>query len=896
MAGDAFGLIGKVLGGQFRVDELVGEGGFSVVYKGFHMGLREPVAVKCLRLPQLEKRELADQFSHRFRDESRIAYRLSQGNLNIVRSITSGTTQDARGAVVPYMVLEWLNGETLGQNFKKRRDGGQRGRSTDEVVRMFAPAVEALTYAHSHGVIHRDVKPQNLFLAETREGVKLKVLDFGMAKILSDGTLGVAPLAQSLGTTVPVFSPPYAAPEQFDWKVGLVGAWTDVHSLAIVMMEALTDQRVRKGESLAECMVQACDPNKKVRAREMAPLLGDAVDEILSRALSLKPKDRPQDMNEFWTQLVAAHKKDGNRGGAFDDSSSYTEDVQTAVTDTRALFADAQLGRPGTSPTEIRPARPFGPPSEEERRNSPSDAPTMDVPIPGRFDQTLVTAPPIHEGPSPTRTLLGSGVVAPPAPTPAAGSPAGAPGRGKHRPMTHTLMGVPPMAPGAAPAPPRAEVTPEPPPLRIPTPTEMSRPNPIIRAVTAPTEPNAFPPSRTPMPHSSPTGAATQGGPPRPQSRSLGQTLPLQQSPVAKPMAPDAAAPPVERPVGPTPYDSTEIVNTGAHYPEIMLGHNATAPQGAAALGTPSFGGAPAAPPGGFPQQPAFPQTAGYAPIGPTHPTQPSAYSQPGAYAPPPTHPGEGYVNVGAANAQKKPPIVLFVVAAALALFVILGIGVSAFFIARARFAAQQVVPTASAVTATPMPPESSVVTTPTPAPDPTPTAVAPVTAVEPAKTPEPVAAPTPEPVKVEPVKTAEPEKVEPVKAPDPGPPHEKPEPAVRAPVERTPAPTPKPPTATSAPKPAADPNAFNADAARSSLRAMEGILASCKKPDGPTGPGKVHVTFANSGAVQSAAMVGAPYEGTPTGDCALSRFRMARAPAFEGPAGVVDYAFKINK
>jgi hypothetical protein len=76
----------------------------------------------------------------------------------------------------------------------------------------------------------------------------------------------------------------------------------------------------------------------------------------------------------------------------------------------------------------------------------------------------------------------------------------------------------------------------------------------------------------------------------------------------------------------------------------------------------------------------------------------------------------------------------------------------------------------------------------------------------------------------------------------------------------------------------------------------MEGILASCKKPDGPTGAGKVKVTFANAGNVSSAVMLGAPYAGTPVGDCAASRFRMARVPAFEGAPGVVDYAFHINK
>ena len=92
---DPFGLNGTVIDGQFRVDQWSGEGGFSVVYRGFHLGLQEPIAIKCLKMPQIiaaQSKEVVDQFTHRFRDESRIAYRLSQGNLHIVRSITSGST------------------------------------------------------------------------------------------------------------------------------------------------------------------------------------------------------------------------------------------------------------------------------------------------------------------------------------------------------------------------------------------------------------------------------------------------------------------------------------------------------------------------------------------------------------------------------------------------------------------------------------------------------------------------------------------------------------------------------------------------------------------------------------------------------------------------------------
>src|SRR5215472_9959109 len=107
---DPFGLTGQVIEAQYRVDEPIGEGGFSVVYKGLHLGLNEPVAIKCLKLqaqPALDS-TMIESFLNRFRDESRILYRLSQGNLDIVRAISSGSTvSPVLNAFIPYMVLEW---------------------------------------------------------------------------------------------------------------------------------------------------------------------------------------------------------------------------------------------------------------------------------------------------------------------------------------------------------------------------------------------------------------------------------------------------------------------------------------------------------------------------------------------------------------------------------------------------------------------------------------------------------------------------------------------------------------------------------------------------------------------------------------------------------------------
>lgn len=944
MAGDAFGLMGKVLGGQFRVDEYVGEGGFSVVYKGFHMGLKEPVAIKCLRLPQLEKKELADQFGHRFRDESRIAYRLSQGNLNIARSITSGTTQDERGVVVPYMVLEWLSGETLALDFARRREHGDTGRSVGEALQLFGPAAEALAYAHSHGVIHRDVKPQNLFLASTREGVRLKVLDFGMAKILSDGTLGVAPLAQSLGTNLPVFSPIYAAPEQFDWKVGLIGTWTDVYSFAMVFLEALADKRVRVGDSLAECMMQACDSKKKLQPRALGIPLGDAVNDVLSRALSLKPKERPQDMNEFWAQLAQAHQSDGeqvrrvpNLASIPVSSSEPPEDMMTAVTDTRGMFTEADLGRPDsvaripTAGNAFQPplraqdfaATEVSDPGAGQPTTGHSDVPTRAVDI-GRVKremQALTPAPAPHIEPRPqvapqaapmNRTLFGPGPIDPSAATAARPAQSAGAKAGLGRTMA---MGIGPAA--SSPSPPsRAPVSHESEPpaatsdvKTIPAPrldsgtmaAEEAAP-PVIRqpganahdaTEVAPALSELYPAGyHAPPPNASGYAGAGYPQPPQPAPYPQQQGgYPHQQQPYPHhpsqgqyshaPQPPHQPSYPYPQQPAAAPYPNPQPPYPGQPHPQY---------------------GQPGPYPQHHPSQGAYPQTAGYAPLSPSaYGAPPSPYGQPPAPSPygPPMMQGDGYVNVAVPSASKKPPVLAVAALGVVVVLVLSAIGYGAYSLTRSRMNATPI-PT---VHVDPIAPEStaSAAAPGTSAPSANGAPAETASAAPPATTPptesaapSPSAAPAatevahPAATTEEPAATqAVPAKAAPTAAQGGASPS-----AAR--TTATPAPTAAPkPSASAAP---VDPNAFNVDAARASLRSMEGILASCKKADGPTGPGKVKVIFGNAGNVTSAVMFGPPYEGTPVGDCAASRFKAARVPPFQGPPGTVEYGFRINK
>jgi serine/threonine-protein kinase len=316
---DPFGLVGQLLDGQFRVEALIGEGGFSAVYRGVHAGLGEPIAIKCLKIPAsvwsppaagdagpttpVMGTVLVDSFVKRFRDESRILYRLGQGNLNIVRCIASGTTlAPATGALVPYMVLEWLEGQSLEADLEAR---GRKGRPLPEVMSIVETVADAMSHAHAMGVVHRDLSTGNIFLAKQRDGsLRAKVLDFGVAKVMTDD-LDLGPRTQTIAQ-IRIFSPAYAAPEQFDSRLAPPGPYSDVYALALVMVELLTGKPVRDGATLGEMMQKALDPKAPRTPRQLGAQVTDAVEQVVARALSYEAKDRQKDAGELWRELRGA--------------------------------------------------------------------------------------------------------------------------------------------------------------------------------------------------------------------------------------------------------------------------------------------------------------------------------------------------------------------------------------------------------------------------------------------------------------------------------------------------------------------------------------------------------------------------------------------------------------
>jgi hypothetical protein len=217
------------------------------------------------------------------------------------------------GALVPYMVLEWLEGRALAADLEVRRAYGDTGRSMSEMIAILDPAAEGLAYAHANGVVHRDVNPGNLFLSKTSRGISLKVLDFGVAKVLAENALAFGPRVSTIGQ-IRIFSPPYAAPEQFDDKVGAIGPWTDVYSFALIAIEILRDRPAVEGEHLGDFASRALDPLVRPSPRRLGVAVAELTEQIFVSAVALKPNDRPQDVGEFWGALKNAIQRDAAEG------------------------------------------------------------------------------------------------------------------------------------------------------------------------------------------------------------------------------------------------------------------------------------------------------------------------------------------------------------------------------------------------------------------------------------------------------------------------------------------------------------------------------------------------------------------------------------------------------
>jgi serine/threonine-protein kinase len=320
MAADRFGIVGRVVASAYQVESVVAEGGFGVVYRAHHGGFRAPVALKCLKVPQHLAADQQARFLEQFRAEGEVMFRLSASLPSVVRPLHVDAMTAPNGAFVPFMVLEWLEGETLDAIISGRAKAHRRPLTLDEVLELLDPVAKTLERAHrfpgangTETIVHCDLKPENVFVATTAGERVVKILDFGVAEVQRAATqAGQGSGAMSLA----LFTPAYGAPEQWNPReLGSTGPWTDVWGLALTITEALVGRPVIAGDH-PSVMKQVMDPQKRPTPRTHGAVVSDPVEAVLAQALSVNPRDRPRDVGAFWRALLDANRQGVHAAGA----------------------------------------------------------------------------------------------------------------------------------------------------------------------------------------------------------------------------------------------------------------------------------------------------------------------------------------------------------------------------------------------------------------------------------------------------------------------------------------------------------------------------------------------------------------------------------------------------
>lgn len=229
---------GTILRGKYRIDAELGRGGMGVVWRAKHLGWDEDRALKVLS-------DTSPQVAKGFLSEARIMRHLR--NPHIVQVDDIDQTEEGR----PFVLMELIEGMSL-----RQRIVAQGALAPAEAVMITCQVCEALAHAHGKGVLHRDIKPQNILLARLSEGrEEVKLIDFGIAKVREEAQLAVtgmmtAPTGLFLGT------PEYASPEQAQGMPSRVlDGRTDLYSLGLVLYEMLTGQLPFKAETPIEMLV-----------------------------------------------------------------------------------------------------------------------------------------------------------------------------------------------------------------------------------------------------------------------------------------------------------------------------------------------------------------------------------------------------------------------------------------------------------------------------------------------------------------------------------------------------------------------------------------------------------------------------------------------------------------
>jgi eukaryotic-like serine/threonine-protein kinase len=354
-------LLGQILAGKYRIDERLKEGGMGAVYKGTHILMEKTVAIKVLHPSFAADEKIVARFSR----EARAASRISHPN---ALSVTDFGEHE-NGIV--FLVMEFLNGKTLKALI---RDEGPLPLA--RVVDIMRQVGDALSVAHAQGVVHRDLKSDNIMLLSTAAGDHAKVLDFGIAKITEpEGGHDASLTAPNLV----IGTPQYMSPEQCS-QDREIDARSDIYSFGVILYEMLVGHVPFSGDSATIVMMKHLQepvPSVLDERKDVPP----SVARVVSRAMAKQPGNRYQTVAELIEDLTLA--------AGMTVSQSRPSKISTIV-------APGSTGEDLDETTVVRP--------REEPVVSPRRAPVtvpVEVPLP----------PPAVSGFNPLKILIPSAVA-----------------------------------------------------------------------------------------------------------------------------------------------------------------------------------------------------------------------------------------------------------------------------------------------------------------------------------------------------------------------------------------------------------------------------------------------------------------------------------------------------
>lgn len=318
-------LIGKKLDGRYLIESLIGVGGMANVYKGRDVRTGNQIAVKVLKEEFLDNEELV----RRFKNESKAISILNHPNIVKVYDV-SVTDQ------LQYIVMEYIDGITL-KEYLKQRNGALTWK---EVVHFATQVLSALDHAHSKGIVHRDVKPQNIML---QADGSIKMMDFGIARFSRAQSQTVSDKA--------IGSVHYISPEQA--KGDHTDARTDIYSVGVMMYEMLSGKLPFDGTGAVFIAIMQISEKPKPLA-EVAPNIPVGLRQITEKAMEKDPADRYQSAQEM-LDAIAAFRRDPSISFEYEYNTQDNPDKtinrvvsSTAKTAGKAAVSTSQARRAGT--------------------------------------------------------------------------------------------------------------------------------------------------------------------------------------------------------------------------------------------------------------------------------------------------------------------------------------------------------------------------------------------------------------------------------------------------------------------------------------------------------------------------------------------------------------------